>query len=120
LAGPGDGLLAGTHAIRVQLRPLAPARGLFTFLTQRRYDYPGAGNSAILYFIAAGILALAVGVETYFQNERWPRIAALAVIGATVLSIVLMVGLTLPSPGYALDPTTEMPVAVLSLAASAC
>ncbi|HEY8199684.1 MAG TPA: hypothetical protein VIF44_07905 [Candidatus Limnocylindrales bacterium] len=87
--------------------------GLFTFLTQRRYDYPGAGNSAILYFIAAGILALAVGVETYFQNERWPRIAALAVIGATVLSIVLMIGVTLPSPGYALDPTTQMPVAVL-------
>ena len=51
--------------------------GLFTFLTcatarirQRRAVAP------ILYFIAAGILALAVGVETYFQNERWPRIAA--------------------------------------------
>ena len=87
--------------------------GLFTFLTQRRYDYPGAGSSAIVYFIAAGILALAVGVETYFQNERWPRIAAVAVIGATVLSIVLMIGLTLAPPGYALDPTTQMPVAVL-------
>jgi hypothetical protein len=85
--------------------------GLFTLLTQRRYDYPGAGDSAVLYFIAAGVLALAVGVETYFQNERWPRMAALAVVGATVLSIVLMIGTTLPPPGYALDPTTSVPVA---------
>jgi len=87
--------------------------GLFTFLTQRRYDYPGAGSSGILYFIAAAILALAVGVETYFQNERWPRLAALAVIGATVLSIILMIGTTLPPPGYALDPVTQVPVADL-------
>ncbi len=28
--------------------------GLFTFLTQQRYDYPGSGDAPILYFIAAG------------------------------------------------------------------
>src|SRR5918992_4030557 len=32
--------------------------GLFTLLTQRRYDYPGAGTASILYLIAAVILAL--------------------------------------------------------------
>ncbi len=36
------------------------------------------------------MLAAAVAIETYFQNERWPSIAAIAVIGATVTSIVLM------------------------------
>lgn len=87
--------------------------GLFTFLTQRRYDYPDAGDSAIFYFIAAGVLALVVGIETYFQSERWPRFAALAVIGATLLSIVLMARLALPPPGYALDPVTQVPVADL-------
>ena len=46
--------------------------GVFTLLTQRRFDYPGAGSAPILYLIAAVILALAVAVETYFQNERWP------------------------------------------------
>src|SRR3990170_8286075 len=45
--------------------------GLFTFLTQRRYDYPDAGSAPVIYFIGAGILALAVAVETYFANERW-------------------------------------------------
>ena len=87
--------------------------GLFTFLTQRREDYPGAGSAPILYFIAAGILGLAVAVETYFQNERWPRIAALAVGGATVLSLGLMITTVLPPPGYAVDPATSVPTAVL-------
>jgi len=84
--------------------------GVFTLLTQRRYDYPGAGSAPILYLIAAVILALAVAVETYFQNERWPILAAGAVIGATVLSAVLMLTVTLAPPGYALDVRTNMPV----------
>jgi hypothetical protein len=37
----------------------------------------------------------------------------MAVIGATVLSAVLMATTTLPEPGYALDPTTGIPVATL-------
>ena len=86
--------------------------GLFTFLTQRRYDYPGSGSAPILYFIAAGVLGFAVAVETYFQNERWPRIAAIAVVGATILSAVLMLATTL-YPGPYTDPATGAPTAVL-------
>jgi hypothetical protein len=84
--------------------------GLFTFLTQRRFNYPDAGNAPILYFIAAAILAVAVAVETYFQNERWPRLAAFAVLGATAVSAVLMATVTLAPPGYALDPNTHAPI----------
>src|SRR3712207_3362823 len=80
--------------------------GLFTFLTQRRFDYPGAGSTPILYFIAAGILALAVAVETYFQNERWPVLAAGAVVGASILATVLMITVDVPAPGYAIDAAT--------------
>jgi hypothetical protein len=83
--------------------------GLFTFLTQRRFEYPGAGSAPILYFIGAGILALAVLVETYFQNDRWPTLAAAAVIGATLLSAALMVLTPIPAPGYVLDPATGAP-----------
>src|SRR5262249_37666681 len=83
--------------------------GVFTLLTQRKFDYPGAGNAPILYLIAALILAVAVAIETYFQNDRWPLLAAGAVVGATVLSIVLMATTTLPAPGYALDPATGVP-----------
>ena len=37
-------------------------------------------------------------------------LAAGAVVGATLLSLVLMVTATLPPPGYAVDPTTGVPV----------
>ncbi len=87
--------------------------GLFTFLVRNRPEYAGAGALPLLYFIAAGVLALAVAVETYFQNERWPSLAAGAVVGATILSVVLMATTTLAPPGYAVDPATGMPVATL-------
>lgn len=82
--------------------------GLFTFLSARRLPEP-AGDAPILYFIAAGVLAAAVAIETYFQNERWPSIAALAVVGATVASGFLMATATLPAPGYSVDAATGIP-----------
>jgi hypothetical protein len=87
--------------------------GLFTFLVRNKPEYEGAGPLPLLYFVVAAVLALAVAVETYFQNERWPILAAGAVIGATVLSIVLMLSTNLPAPGYQLDPLTGQPVATL-------
>jgi hypothetical protein len=87
--------------------------GLFTFLVRNRPEYAGVGTLPLLYFIVAGILALAVAVETYFQNERWPLLAAGAVVGASVLSLVLMATASLPAPGYALDPATGVPVGAI-------
>jgi hypothetical protein len=87
--------------------------GVFTLLTQRRYDYPGSGSAPLLYLIAAIVLALAVAIETYFANERWPMLAALAVVGATALSVVLNVITPLAPPGYAVDPGTGVPVGTL-------
>jgi hypothetical protein len=83
--------------------------GVFTLLTQRKFDYPGSGSAPILYLIGALVLAVAVAIETYFQNERWPILAAGAVIGASGLSLVLMLTVTLAAPGYALDPATGVP-----------
>ncbi len=89
--------------------------GLFTLLTVRRSPeiYGGAIGVALAYFGVAVVLAFAVAVATYFQSGRWPALAALAVVGATVLSLVLTVTATLAAPGYAVDPTTGMPVADL-------
>ena len=84
--------------------------GLFTFLTQAKYQYPGSGSAPILYLIAALVLAIAIGVETYFQNERWPYMAAFAVVGATILSVILMATASLAAPGFALDPATHVPI----------
>ena len=85
--------------------------GLVALMIRNSPTYAGAGPLPLLYLIGAVILALAIGVETYFQNPRWPRFAAGAIVGVTILSLVLMV-LTppLPAPGYALSPTTGQPV----------
>jgi hypothetical protein len=87
--------------------------GLFTFLVRNRPEYAGAGVVPLLYFIVAGVLALAVAIETYFQNERWPSLAAGAVVGATGVSAVLMATAQLAAPGYALAPDTGVPVGTL-------
>ena len=53
--------------------------GLFTFLTPRRNptEYTDAGSSAgAVLHRSRSSFAIAIAVETYFQNERWPRIAA--------------------------------------------
>jgi hypothetical protein len=84
--------------------------GLFTFLTEAKYQYPGSGYWPIVYLISAIALAIAIGIETYFQNDRWPYMAAVAVVGATILSIILMATTTLPPPGYQVDPATNVPV----------
>ena len=89
--------------------------GLFTFLAARRMEDPGL--TPVLYFIAAGVLAGAVAIETYFQNERWPLIATIAVVGATLVSLFLAATATVPSPGYALDPRTGAPIGDLFPAA---
>lgn len=87
--------------------------GVFTLLTERKFNYAGSGTAPILYLIGALILAAAVAIETYFQNDRWPRIAAGAVVGTTILSLVLMLTVTLPAPGYAIDPSTGAPTGEL-------
>jgi hypothetical protein len=87
--------------------------GLFALLTQRRYAYEGAGSTPILYLIVGIVLALAVGLETYFQNERWPRIAAIGVIAATIVSLVIGLTTPLAAPGYAVDLATGQPTADL-------
>jgi hypothetical protein len=87
--------------------------GLFTFLLRTKPEYQGAGILPLLYLIVAGVLALAVAVETYFSNERWPTLAAGAVVGATALSLAMMATSSLAAPGYAIDPATGAPVATL-------
>jgi hypothetical protein len=87
--------------------------GVFTFLTARKPEYAGAGDAALLYFIVAAVFGAAVAIETYFQNERWPLFAALAVVGTTVAAIVFVGLADLPAPGYAIDPATGAPTGAL-------
>jgi hypothetical protein len=89
--------------------------GIFTLLTQRRFNYDGAGSTPMLYFIGAGLLALAIAVETYFQNERWPMFMAIGIGAASVLAIFLTITLPLAAP-FSIDPATGQPSADLYVA----
>ena len=71
--------------------------GIFTVLTQAKYHYPDAGITPAIYLVGGLVLAVAVGIETYFQNDNWPRIAG------------IMINASLPAPGFAVDPRTNIP-----------
>ena len=109
--GLGTAFLLGRTRFGYTYAFLLLVSGVVALMIRNSPTYAGAGPLPLLYLIGAVILALAIGVETYFQNPRWPRFAAGAIVGVTILSLVLMV-LTppLPAPGYALSPTTGQPV----------
>jgi hypothetical protein len=66
-----------------------------------RNRYPDAGLVPVLVLFGGVIFALAVGIETYFQNERWPTIAAVGVTATTVVMFVIAWTLPLHLTGEA-------------------
>ena len=109
--GLGTAFLLGRTRFGYTYAVLLLLSGLVALMIRNNPAYAGAGPLPLLYLIGTVILALAIGVETYFGNDTWPRFAAGAIVAVTLLSIVLMV-LTppLPPPGYALNPETGQPV----------
>ena len=87
--------------------------GLFTFLTDAKYHYPGSGPAPILYFLIALVIAALIAVDTYRGAERWPSMAAVAIGGGTLISAIMTASATLPAPGWVLDPTTQIPTGAL-------
>jgi hypothetical protein len=81
--------------------------GLIAFFARRAY--PDAGDFATLLLIGAGVVGLAVMLETYFQNERWPTIAAVGVVAASLAATYVAFALPLGGTGIAIDPHTGVP-----------
>jgi hypothetical protein len=109
--GLGTAFLLGRTRFGYTYALLLLLSGLIALMIRSDPRYDGAGPLPLLYLIGAVILALAIGVETYFGNERWPRFAAGAIVATTILSVVMMLATpALPAPGYALSPATGQPV----------
>ncbi len=83
--------------------------GLFTFLTQAKYDYPQSGIAPVLYFLVAMLLAAGVVVLSFRRSARWPALAAAAIVGGSVVSAAMVARVTLPAPGWVVDPVTHIP-----------
>src|SRR6187549_1174105 len=109
--GLGTAFLLGRTRFGYTYAVLLLLSGLIALMIRNSPNYAGSGPLPVLYLIGTVILAVAIGVETYFQNDSWPRFAAGAVVAVTILSVVLLL-LTppLPAPGFALSPTTGQPV----------
>jgi hypothetical protein len=67
------------------------------------------GSWPILLLIAALVVGLAIAVESYFANERWPQIAALGLIAGSVVAAWFAYTTPLVGGVVALDPRTLVP-----------
>lgn len=105
--GLGTAYLLGKTRFGYAYAALVLLGGMITFFARNRY--PDVGTLAMLLLIAALVVALAVAVETYFQNERWPQIAALAVVVASVVATLLAYTQPLLVSGFTVDPLTGAP-----------
>ena len=110
--GLGTALLLARTRFGYTFGILVVLAGLITVGTQARFKYPDAGTAPVLYLIGAGLFGLAIAIETYFQNERWPLIAGLGVAAASVVGLFLAATVAIAQP-FSLDPTTGQPSADL-------
>jgi hypothetical protein len=87
--------------------------GLFTALTQAKYEYPQSGSAPILYFVLAMVLAGGVVVLAVRRSPHWPTLAAVAIVGGSVVSAIMVATVALPAPGWIVDPATDIPTGEL-------
>ena len=106
--GLGTALLLSKTRFGYAYAALVVLGGLIAFAARSRY--PDAGTVPLLVLIGALVLAAAIAIETYFQNERWPAIATLGVVVASVIAAYF--AFTSPlvgGAGVTLDPRTAIP-----------
>jgi hypothetical protein len=111
--GLGTVLLLGKTRVGYTLAGAIFLAGLFTALAESKYHYSGSGIAPLLYFGIAAVLAAAIALDTYRSGDAWPRLAAAAIVTGTVVSAVMMATVSLPSPGWVVDPATHIPTGEL-------
>src|SRR6266516_4063579 len=73
--------------------------GLFTLLSQAKYDYPDSGPAPFIYFGIAIVVAVAIAVMTYRRDERWASLAAVVIVGGSLVAAVMAITAALTPPG---------------------
>jgi len=87
--------------------------GLFTALSQAKYDYPGSGPAPFIYFGVAIVVAVVIAVMTFRRDERWATVAMAVIAGGSLIAAVMAFTAPLASPGYSVDPQTLIPTGTL-------
>ena len=52
---------------------------------------------------------MAISIDTYRHGSTWPLLAAAALVAGTLVSAVMMAAVSLPAPGWVVDPVTHIP-----------
>jgi hypothetical protein len=105
--GLGTAFLLSKTRFGLTYGALVAFGGLIAFFARRAY--PDAGDFAMLLFIGSLVIGLAIALETYFQNERWPVIAAIGVTLASLAATYVAFFMPLVGGGIAIDPHTGVP-----------
>jgi hypothetical protein len=111
--GLGTVLLLGRTRFGYVLAGSLFLAGLFTAAAEAKYQYPNSGIAPLLYFAIAAALAAAIALDTLRGGSLWPRFAAAGILAGTVASAVMMALVTLPAPGWIVDPATHIPTGEL-------
>ena len=87
--------------------------GLFTALSQLKYNYANSGASPLIYFGVAVMVAAAIVVLTARGDARWAHVAGATVAIGSAAAAVMAFTAPLAAPGYSLDPQTLIPTGEL-------
>jgi len=87
--------------------------GLFTALSQAKYDYPNSGIAPVVYLFIALVAAVAIVALSVRRDERWTWVAAVVVGAGSALAAVMVATASLAAPGYVVDPATHIPTGEL-------
>jgi hypothetical protein len=87
--------------------------GLFTALSQAKYNYANSGPAPLIYFGVAVAVALGIVVLTARGDARWAHLAGATILLGSAVGAVMAFSAPLPAPGYSLDPQTLIPTGEL-------
>jgi hypothetical protein len=87
--------------------------GLFTALSQAKYNYANSGPAPLIYFAVAVVAAITIVILTARGDERWAHVAGAVMVIGSVAGAVMVITAALPAPGYSLDPQTLIPTGEL-------
>jgi hypothetical protein len=87
--------------------------GLFTALSQAKYNYANSGPAPLIYFGVAVLVAVGIAILTARGDERWAHLAAAVFVIGSAAGAIMAFTAPLPAPGYSLDPQTLIPTGEL-------
>jgi hypothetical protein len=87
--------------------------GLFTYLTQAKYEYAQSGIAPQLYGLIGLALAAGIFILTFRRSEHWVTLSAAVISVGSVVALVMIALAPLPAPGYVVDPLTHIPTGEL-------